>query len=128
MLRIELRSSHRFSAVGVRGAAEFVNRLNYAGKSLAVIVPTNDRRTNAARPPNVELGFFVSVYGVEEYQGRGRTVIGAIELAFVHSHLLDLSRLDETKQHLGRQRVMQVGGQLPWIAMVIINSDDPLSR
>lgn len=23
---------------------------------------------------------------------------------------------------------MQVGGQLPWIATVIINSDDPLSR
>lgn len=79
------------------GAAEFINRLNYARKSLAVIVPTNDRGTNAARPLNVELGFFVRVYGVEEYQGRGRTVIGAIELALVHSHLLDL--LVSTRQN-----------------------------
>ena len=108
--------------------AELVNRLNDARKSLAIIVPTDNRCADAARPLNVDLGFFVGMNCVEENQGGGRAVIGPIEIALVHPHLLDVSRLDETKQHLGRQCVMQRGGQSPWIPTVIVDRDDPLSR
>src|SRR3954468_1617192 len=99
----ELRGSQRPQAPPQLGQATgFINRLHDARKSLAVIVPTNDRRAYAARPLNVGLGVLVSMHCVDEYQGWGWAVINPIEFAFVHSHLLALSPLHETKQHLGR--------------------------
>src|SRR3954454_18476109 len=98
----KLRGSQRPQAPPQLGqAAEFINRLHDARKSLAVIVPANGRRAYAARPLNVGLGVFVSMHCVDEDQGWGWAVIKPMEFAFVHSHLLDLSPLHETKQHLG---------------------------
>jgi hypothetical protein len=68
-------------------ATECINCSNNATKPLTVIVPANDRSSHTARPLNINLGFLVSMHGIQEDQRRRWAVIGSIELPLLHSHL-----------------------------------------